>query len=143
MKTTITVLGKIFELKSKLSRSGVNFPYSDSKTIHNEFTVSVKNKDGVTRQFKFYDSQANFERGKMDLTEEDLKYCFRCFIEDGLSGSETFEDFCSGFGLSTDSIRALKIYKSCQKTLKKLFDLGITENELTDIINELSEKGIE
>jgi len=143
MKTTITVLGKIFELKSKLSRSGVNFPYSDSKTIHNEFTVSVKNKDGVTRRFKYYDSQANFEKGKTDLTEEDLKYCFRCFIEDGLDSTQTFEDFCDGFGYSTDSIRALKIYKSCQKTLKKLFDLGITENELTDIINELSEKGIE
>lgn len=143
MKTTIIVLDKTFELKSKLSRSGVNFPNSESDTIHNEFTVSVTNKDKVTRRFKYYDSQANYEAGKNDLTEEDLKCCFRCFIEDGLSGSETFEDFCSNFGYSTDSIRANRIYKLCQKSLEKLFDLGITESELTDILNKLSEMGIE
>ena len=147
MKTIIKVLDKEFELKSKLVNSGVNFPNNDSDTLHNEFRVTitrVTENGRISRSFKFYDSMANFEKGLDDLESElDLKLTFRCFIEDGFNGSETFEDFCSNYGYDTDSIKSNKIYKLCQKSLNKLYDLGIFTSELTDILEELSKMGVE
>jgi hypothetical protein len=149
MKIKIKVADKEFELKSELKERGVKFLFADEKDemLHNKFTISVsiilEDKQKITRRFYFFDSQANYEEGKEDLDEESLKWAFRCVIEDGLSATESFEDFASGLGYSTDSIKANKIYKECQKSLKKLLDLNILESELSDILEELSKKGVE
>jgi hypothetical protein len=37
--------------------------------------------------------------------------------------NDNFEDFCSAFGYSDDSIKALKIYESCKDMKDKLLDL--------------------
>jgi len=146
MKTKIKLLDEEFELKSKLKEEGVKFPFTDEKdnTLHNKFTISISrvvvNKK-ITRRFYFYDSQDNYEKGIKDLNEETLKWAFRSILEDGLSATEDFRDFCSEFGYSTDSIRVSEIYKACQKTLEKLFDLWIFK--LSDMLEELSKMGIE
>ncbi|VVB60571.1 Uncharacterised protein [uncultured archaeon] len=54
-----------------------------------------------------------------------------------------FKEFCGEFGYDNDSRRAEKIHKECKKSLNKVEDLGFFESELTDILNELQEQGIE
>lgn len=144
METKIKVCGKEFELKSELVGEGVKFPNSDDKdnTLHNQFKISVT-LDKVNKDFNFYGSMADYEAGKQDLTEEELKYTFKCLISDGESGNMDFEEFCGEFGYDTDSRRAEKIWNECIKSMEKLIDFGINTVELSDIINELSEQGIE
>jgi hypothetical protein len=153
MKTTIEVLGKKFLLKSRLAASGVPFGgwfnKDDEKdqTLHNAFSISVcRLLDGggkVRRNFTFFDSQANYEAGKEDLEADDLKEAFRCFIDDALSATYDFKEFCAEFCYSTDSIRAERIYRACQRTLEKVRNLYIVDSELCDMINDLSKQGIE
>jgi hypothetical protein len=153
MRAEIEVLGKKFLLKSRLVNSGVPFPWDDHEerdhlsTYHNAFSVAVHRllDDGgkVIRNFTFYDSQANYEKGIDDLDEFTLKWAFRCFLDDGLSATYDFEEFCGEFGYDTDSRRAERMYKACQRSLDKLRDLGIFDSELCDMINALSEQGIE
>lgn len=146
MKTTIEVIGKRFELRSKLIASGVNFPNADTETLHNHFKITVKRIDflnGIKRSFDFYDSQFNYENGLEDLKDElHLKLTFESFISDCLCGINSFEGFCSEFGYDTDSRKAEKIFKLCKKALDKALDLGIFESELGDILEELGKQGI-
>ena len=142
MEAELKVCGKEFNLKSKLVSEGVKFPNSEDETLHNQFKISVK-VDGMTKKFNFYGSMSDYEAGKKDLTEEGLKDAFRCLIDDGNAGDMSFEDFCSEFGYDTDSRKAEKIHKECGEILDKLLDLGLLESELPDILNELSEQGVE
>lgn len=43
-----------------------------------------------------------------------------CLILDTESGNYSFDDFCNNFGYNNDSIKALEIYKACQKNGKKV-----------------------
>lgn len=39
-----------------------------------------------------------------------------CLLSDASNASETFEEWCSNFGYSDDSMKAMEIYRACQKT---------------------------
>ena len=143
METKINIWGKEFQLKSKFEDGGVNFPNSDDKMLHNKFKITVTNEDKISREFDFYGSNAEYKAGKNDLSEFDLKWAFRCFIEDSNSGDMNFKNFCNGYGYDTDSRRAERIWKSCQKSLNKLIDLGLPRKELPAILDELSKQNIE
>ena len=72
-----------------------------------------------------------------------------CYATDGLSfqSSRSFEDFCSEFGYDTDSRKAEKAYKGCEKADKALSRVlgrdysGIMDLEGYDY-KELKENGI-
>lgn len=144
----IIILGKEFELKSKLIREGVKFPFADEedKTLHNKFKVSITrifgNGKKKTKRFNFYDSHANYEKGVKNLSENNLKWAFRCFVEDARCGSLPFSEFCEELGYDKDSRRAHKIYKECMKSLDKILNLGVHEYELNDMIDAFSDMGI-
>jgi len=147
-ETELKVLDKTFKIKSKYIDTVVGFPNSEKDNMeHNVFRVSVtrifNDRDKITRSFKMYGSYADYEKGKDYQMEDDLKFNFRCFINDAIYGTMSFEDFCGEFGYDVDSRRAEKIWKLCKKTLNKTNDLGISESELYDIVNKLSEMGIE
>ena len=149
METKIKILDKEFILKGKLVDEGVKFKFADEDdwTLHNKFLIRViridENGDKLERRFYYYGSHADWEAGKTELTEKELLWAFRCFLEDALAGSYDFKEFCREFGYSEDSIKALRIYRECEKQLKKAYDLGIFESELVDMLNELSNMGIE
>jgi hypothetical protein len=153
MKTEIEVLGKKFLLKSRLAASGVPFPWDDHEerdhlsTYHNQFSISVcrllDNGGKIRRNFTFYDSQHNYEQGKEDLEADDLKEAFRCFLDDAQDAVGGFPDFCSEFGYDQDSRRAYRMFKACERSMEKVQDLDINLNELCDVLNALSEQGIE
>lgn len=39
-----------------------------------------------------------------------------CLLSDASGASETFEEWCSSYGMSDDSIKVLETYRACQKT---------------------------
>jgi len=144
----LTIGTKGFVLYGKLKECGVPFPNTtqEDKMRHNQFDVEVRNmeeRQPVSRTFNWYDSHANFSKGKVSMTKEDLKYAFKAFIEDAISGTMKFEDFCSEYGYDEDSRRAEKIYNMCKYHLINVTQLGINESELYNMINQLSEMGIE
>lgn len=56
---------------------------------------------------------------------------------DSFVSSRDFTDFCLNFGYDTDSIRALKIYESCERTAQALQDLlGDDFEEISDYLRE-------
>jgi hypothetical protein len=134
--------GKQYIVTGKHTGEVSGFP-NDERDIypHNVFLISVK-REAIVRRFNYYGSSHDHDKGKTELTEQDLMFCFRCFIEDAEEGNKTFEEFCGDLGYDKDSRRAEKIYKACGRQLKKALDLGIFASELCDILNDLSDKGI-
>ncbi len=145
---------KGFVLSSKLKETGVPFPNIDNegklkerKLLHNHFELEVhRMNDGklaVRRKFDWYDSYANMQAGKTAMTQDDMKYAFKAVVEDAISGTMEFEDFCSEYGYDEDSRRAEKIHNECKKTLIKVVELGFNQSDLSDVVNNFSELGIE
>jgi len=146
--TKLKVAGEEFEVKSRLEASGVPFSNEEEngryRTLHNRFRVTVCSKHtNKCRSFKYHGSQNDMEAGKDKLSAEDEKFAFRSFIDDSISGTMDFHEFCSEYGYDEDSRRAEKIHKAVKRSLKQAEDLGLSENELYDIINGLSKQGIE
>jgi len=140
----LKVLDKQFELSASFLKEVKGFP-NDPKdeSWHNEFRVKVVRflEDGkISRSFKFYGSMHDWEKSKRWLKGNDLIHAFYCFLSDAQSGTYSLEDFCSEFGYDLDSRRAERIYKQCQKSMDKLFDMGIFESEVCDLLNEIQEK---
>jgi hypothetical protein len=147
MKIEIVLFDKKFIIESKLKEVGVRFPFADENdnTIHNKYTISISriiDNKKITRKFYFYDSQANYEKGITDLDEETLRWAFRCILNDGLSATEDFDTFIFNnslpYGCPEDIKIVNKMYDECQKTLKKLLDLGISISEIKDMIEILN-----
>ena len=138
--TRIRVVGMEFEVKSKLVDSGVSFPNDESWTRHNKFKVKVcRQGANKCRSFDFYGSHSDMEKGKQTMNAEDIRDAFRSFLDDSISGMMDFQEFCSELGYDKDSRRAEKIWKATKKSLAKAEDLGFTENELYDAVDELNE----
>ena len=142
------------ELEINNVKFGISGTYTDSvkgfpndkedKNYHNEYRITVSNRETKKHTwFKFYGSAHDCELGKTELSKDDLFLCFRCMIDDAIAGLDSFEDFCSNFGYDEDSRQAERIYKACVKKVKKCENIGIYEDDLYKIIDELSEKGVE
>lgn len=71
-------------------------------------------------------------------SESDLFDAFRFFVSDAFSGESDFEDFCREFDYDSDSRKAEKIHKACEKAnanLKRVFNL----EDIYDFCNAVSE----
>lgn len=137
-KTKIEVNGRCFEISA-----GKGQAVEKWGAWRNRFRIYVKDsqKDNAWTYFNFYDSVMHFEEGREYLTEEDLKFAFRCFLEDALAGLLDFEDFLAEFGY--DEREGKRIWKDCQKQFEKAKKLGFeNEEDLADALNELTEKRV-
>lgn len=82
----------------------------------------------------------DWHNGKETLDESDYMNALNCLLSDSYAAQGTFKDFCSEFGYSDDSIKALKTYKDCKRIserVNKLFsglDLLSIQNELEEIL---------
>ena len=85
--------------------------------------------------FEFWGSIKNPEI----KTEQELLFSFYCFLSDGECSRYGFSEFCLEFGYDENSRKAYRIYKACQKSLKKAERIGINENLACDIMNDLQE----
>jgi hypothetical protein len=94
--------------------------------------VSVKAND-VTITFSFYDHN-ECNANPIDALE--------CFIDDCLCATETFYDFCNELGYDCDSREAMKTYRECGFSLNKATNLGLSEDDLIELINQIREDKI-
>jgi hypothetical protein len=115
------------------------FP-GDNKDInyHGHFKINLSTESGDDL-FDYYGSSHDAGNQKTVLTDGDLLDALECIISDALSGVYTFDEFCSEFGYDEDSRRAEKIHKACIDTYARVSALGISEDEMYVIINDINE----
>ena len=103
---------------------------------YNNHIVTVINIDLHKKTaFEFWGSIMNPEIS----TEQELLFAFYCFLSDGQGSRYGFSEFCSEFGYDEDSRKAYKIFKACEKSLKKAERIGIDEDMACEIMNDLQE----
>ena len=108
----------------------------EGQNNYNNHLVTVTNMDLHKKTaFEFWGSIKNPEI----KTEQELLFSFYCFLSDGECSRYGFSEFCLEFGYDEDSRKAYRIYKACQKSLKKAERIGINENLACDIMNDLQE----
>lgn len=66
--------------------------------------------------FDFWGSIADAQKGQTTVTPYDVLAC----ISGDVHCAETFEEFCSEFGESADSIKALQTFRRCSAFAKRL-----------------------
>lgn len=65
-----------------------------------------------------------------------------CLLDDARAGSESFDDFASNYGVSSDSLKALDTYRACMDTAARLRKaLGPEYGAETQRIDALRESG--
>lgn len=108
--------------------------WGDKYENWNHHLVVVTNKENNLKvTFDFWCSIAHPTMEK----EYDVLNAFYCFVNDAISGSYNFEEFCGEFGYDTDSRKAEKIWKACQESLEEL--QRIYDGDIYDLVNELQE----
>jgi len=145
MKTQINLLGTTFVIAS--------FNTVESNEMlngyHFKHTIKINNKI----QFTYHTSINDYQNGIIEMSGQDLLFAFRCFIQDSQIGLESsFSEFCSEFGYEefiespetlklSVNMEAKKIYNKCVRSAKSYEKL--TSLDAYDILDELSERGIE
>ena len=92
---------------------------------HAHFKITLRGNESRAT-FDFYGSQ---------LDDGEIKSAVRCILGDAVSGGLDFEDFCSEVGYDTDSRKAEKVHKACQRTAAKI--ARVFTGDLYDLLNSL------
>ncbi len=115
------------------------FPFDKKDTAyHNHFRITLTTESGSIIQ-DFYGSAHDRENNKTTMNDDDLKDALRCIVDDALYGLMAFEEFCAELGYDEDSRSAERTHKACIKTAEELQSIGIAENDMYTIVNDLSE----
>lgn len=117
--------------------TGMEEGFSAPRQYNNVFAVTVTN-GGIAETFDYHISTHDTQNGKKALTDEDHISAFYCFLGDAISGSESFEVFCTESGYDEDSRKAEKIWKACQEATQKADNLSI--GDLYQVSNYIQEK---
>lgn len=109
----------------KLKINGVKYGRHFASDTENRYIFNCTiSRNGKRYTFNFGQSIAN---GNQEPTIYDILVCFEKY------GSNSFDDFCDEFGLSDDSISALKLYKAVQR------EFNAVNRLFGDIMEELQE----
>jgi len=108
-------------------------PWGNGRENWNRHIVSVKVGEVLIR-FDFWGSLAEGELRR----DNDNIFALYCLLRDVLGVIDGFEDFCDRFGYDDDSIKALKMFRACERQLNKCLRLG-DRDKLYSLINELQE----
>lgn len=98
---------------------------------------------GAQIRFDFHDSIHNESIGKRGMGPNELLWAFRCFVSDADAGTMSFSNFASDFGYSQDSYSARQIHKACKVSLAKFRKLYHVAREPGEVLEALTEMGIE
>jgi len=128
---TNTATFKQFQVKASYKGTKKAEWSSDNFNNHMVTVTNTETSNKIT--FEFWASMTHPELNR----EYDILNAFYCFVTDAISGSYSFENFCSEFGYDTDSRTAEKIYRKCKKQLEKLNK--IYDGDIYDLSNELQE----
>lgn len=125
--STGALLSEIYIDSGSYSRSSAN---NAASKIFPNITTTIQDIHN-----KFVQSKAS------ELPEKELLYQLRAILEDALVGFEYFTpgEFGKEFGY-TDIDECIKVFNACNQTRVKL---RLSETKIYELINKLSEKGIE
>jgi hypothetical protein len=117
------------------------FPFDKKDTnYHGQFKINIKQKEtGYEYNFDFYGSANDASQHITEMEDQDLKGALECIVSDAISGSYTFEEFCSEFGYDEDSRTAERIHNACKDSLSKMECLGFSLDDLYELSNELNQ----
>jgi len=101
----------------------------------NVFRVTVQH-EGKKTSFKYHGSHNDWQQGKTELDDDNLKFALYCFESDARMGKESFESFCSELGYDSDSRTAEKIHKECIKQAARFEKLNIPQETIEKIWEE-------
>lgn len=103
--------------------------------VHTHHWITITNTETHEHTgFDFWASNANPEI----KTEYDIMNAFRAFVEDALSGTYTFPEFCNEFGYDEDNRAAEKTWKSCRRAYEK-FDRLTNGADVYEFLDTLEE----
>lgn len=107
-------------MSSRLVDGDYQFNGDDSRFNHHyRFQVRIQFNENV-RYFSYWTSFEDWRNGKEQLDESDYMNALNCVLSDSYAAQCSFKDFCSEFGYSDDSIKALKTYKECKRNAERL-----------------------
>lgn len=138
MKATLNFSFGNVVMSSRLVDGDYQFNGDDSRFNHHyRFQVRIQFNENV-RYFSYWTSFEDWRNGKEELDESDYMNALNCVFSDSYAAQGSFNDFCSEFGYSDDSIKALKTYKECKRLYERLNKL-FSGLDLLSIQNELEE----
>lgn len=127
MKTIINYDNNDIIISAKYK--GETIKWNERRKYFAIYIESGSNKEN----FYFYDSVANYNEGKICLDENDLKSAFCCILSDASCIiQEDLSSFCSSLGYDIDE--GEHIYNQCVRTLGKLNDFGLSDTDISDLL---------
>lgn len=126
------------EFNVKVEYIGTKVPTWDKKG-HYTYNVCLST-NGKSYSTTFYDSLYNTENNeKGDI---DIKSAVHCIFMDAMAflTTENYDRFCIEFYGGEKSNEALKAFKGCKRAFDGLSILGITKDNIYNIINALGEE---
>lgn len=126
------------KMSSRLVDGDYQFSVDESKFNHHYRFEIRMSYNGERCYFRYATSYMDWRNGKEQLDESDYMNALNCVLSDSYAAQNTFEDFCSEFGYSTDSIKALGTYNDCKYYSQKMESL-FSGLDLLSIQNELEE----
>lgn len=140
MKATLKFSFGNVVMSSRLVDGDYQFSVDESRFNHHYRFEIRMSYNGERCYFRYATSYMDWRNGKEELDESDYMNALNCVLSDSYAAQGSFKDFCSEFGYSDDSIKALKTYKECKRNaerLNKLFsglDLLSVQNELEEMM---------
>ena len=110
---------------------------------HNKRDLFNRNKSFISNDIKsIRDLHIMFSAKKeSELSDKDMLFAFRAILEDARVGFEYFTpgEFGKEFGF-TDIDECIRVFNACNQTRVKL---RLSETKIHEVLNKLSDKGIE
>lgn len=125
-------------MSSRLVDGDYQFSVDESRFNHHYRFEIRMSYNGKRCYFRYATSYLDWRNAKEELDESDYMNALNCVLSDSYAAQGSFKDFCSEFGYSDDSIKALNTYKECKRLYERLNKLFSGLN-LLSIQNELEE----
>lgn len=138
MKATLKFSFGNVVMSSRLVDGDYQFSVDESRFNHHYRFEIRMSYNGKRCYFRYATSYLDWRNAKEELDESDYMNALNCVLSDSYAAQGSFKDFCSEFGYSDDSIKALNTYKECKRLYERLNKLFSGLN-LLSIQNELEE----
>lgn len=100
--------------------------------------VTIIVPDKWRQTFDYYRSERDYAERKDMLSETGLMDALECIISDSIAGTYDCKEFFAEFGYE-DPCEGIKAWQACVKMFEMLNVMGISEDMLYDMINELED----
>lgn len=127
------------KMSSRLVDGDYQFSVDESRFNHHYRFEIRMSYNGKRCYFRYATSYLDWRNAKEELDESDYMNALNCVLSDSYAAQGSFKDFCSEFGYSDDSIKALNTYKECKRLyerLNKLFS-GLNSLSIKDELEEM------